>query len=124
MRRMIIKGNILNPVSYDEIEVKKQHFIIIEDGIIKGIHARLPEEYQHADVIDVQDDLIIPAFSDLHIHASQFAERGTGMDCLLFDWLNNYTFPQESKFGNIDYARSIYNANNFARLVLNRRTHD
>ena len=30
------------------------------------------------------------------------------MDCLLFDWLNNYTFPQESKFSDREYAKVIY----------------
>ena len=52
--------------------------------------------------------MLIPAFSDLHIHAPQYTERGRGMDCLLFDWLSKYTFPEESKFSDISYARVIY----------------
>ena len=54
--------------------------------------------------------MIIPAFSDLHVHASQYIERGLGMDMLLSDWLNQYTFPQEARFADMDYARPIYDA--------------
>ncbi|MBQ4253981.1 MAG: hypothetical protein II712_04050, partial [Erysipelotrichaceae bacterium] len=26
----------------------------------------------------------------------------------MFDWLNKYTFPQESRFKDVNYARTIY----------------
>ena len=32
------------------------------------------------------------------------------MDCLLSDWLNHYTFPQESQFRDMDYAKESYDA--------------
>jgi guanine deaminase len=32
------------------------------------------------------------------------------MDLLLADWLNTYTFPQEAKFSDMDYARAVYDA--------------
>ena len=32
------------------------------------------------------------------------------MDCLLSDWLNHYTFPQESRFQNMEYAKNCYDA--------------
>ena len=45
---------------------------------------------------------------DLHIHAPQYAFRGTGMDCELLDWLRLYTFPEEAKYADIDYAARAY----------------
>lgn len=54
--------------------------------------------------------MIIPAFSDLHVHGAQYVQRGIGMDCLLSDWLNNYTFPQEAGFKDLSYAKKCYDA--------------
>ena len=62
------------------------------------------------EVVDYGDKLIIPAFSDLHVHGAQYVQRGIGMDCLLSDWLNHYTFPQESRFANMEYAKNCYDA--------------
>ena len=104
----IYKGNIISSRSYDQLDIIENGYVIVEDGFIREVLASLPEEYKDEKVTDYGDDLIIPAFSDLHIHAPQFAQRGIGMDRLLFDWLNEYTFPQESNYADIDYARAIY----------------
>ncbi len=108
----IHKGNIITSASYDELKIIKQGYIAVKDGFIEDVSDTLKDEYKNETLIDHKDDLILPAFSDLHMHAPQYPQRGIGMDCLLFDWLNDYTFPQESNYRDIDYARSVY-----ARLV-------
>ena len=108
----VYKGNIISSTSYDELIVCRNSFIIVKDGIIEDICEILPEKYEGIEVNDYGEDLIIPAFSDLHMHAPQYTQRGIGMDRLLFDWLNDYTFPQESCFRDEDYARAVY-----ARLI-------
>ena len=108
----IHKGNIITSASYDELKIIEQGYIAVQDGFIEDVSDTLKEEYKNETLIDHKDDLILPAFSDLHMHAPQYPQRGIGMDCLLFDWLNDYTFPQESNYRDIDYARSVY-----ARLV-------
>ena len=50
----------------------------------------------------------LPGFIDLHIHAPQWAQAGTAMDIPLHDWLDTYTFPLESKFSDLDFARKVY----------------
>ena len=60
------------------------------------------------DFIDADNDLVVPGLVDLHIHAPQFAFRGTNMDLELMDWLNTYTFPEESKFSDLSYADKVY----------------
>ena len=104
----IYRGNIISSKSWDELEVHERGYVVVEDGVIAGVHDELPEEYAKCDVCDYGDRIIIPAFSDLHMHAPQYVERGVGMDCLLFEWLNTYTFPQESRFADRDYAGKIY----------------
>lgn len=50
----------------------------------------------------------LPGFIVLHVHAPQWAQSGTALDIPLYDWLNTYTFPLESKFSDLDFAREVY----------------
>ena len=52
--------------------------------------------------------LIIPGFTDLHLHAPQYAFRGMRMDHELLEWLNYSAFPEEARFRSADYARKAY----------------
>jgi guanine deaminase len=110
-------GDILYAPSAEKIETYANHWIVVEEGMVTGIFSALPERYAGIEQRDYSDSLIIPAFSDLHIHASQYFQRGVGMDKLLFDWLNDYTFPQEARFSDTSYARAAYGAlmNEFIR---------
>ena len=101
----IYHGDILFTPAADQLSVYENSYIIVEDGVVSQICERVPEEYKGAEVVDYGDKLIIPAFSDLHVHGAQYVQRGIGMDCLLSDWLNHYTFPQESRFRDMDYAK-------------------
>ena len=106
----IYHGDILFTPAADQLSVYENSYIIVEDGVVSQICERVPEEYKGAEVVDYGDKLIIPAFSDLHVHGAQYVQRGIGMDCLLSDWLNHYTFPQESRFRDMDYAKESYDA--------------
>ena len=50
--------------------------------------------------------IIAPGFVDLHIHYPQTDVIGSPADGLL-PWLENYTFPHESRFVDSDYAASV-----------------
>lgn len=106
----ILHGNILFSKSQDELAAYEDSYLVVDGGRVQEICAVLPEQYRGAEITDYGSGVIIPAFSDLHVHASQYVERGLGMDMLLSDWLNQYTFPQEARFADMDYARPIYDA--------------
>ncbi|MBQ6334075.1 MAG: amidohydrolase family protein [Erysipelotrichaceae bacterium] len=108
----VYKGNIISSETFDKLRVIENGYIVVEDGFIKEVCQNLKDEYKDVELIDYGNKLIVPAFSDLHMHAPQYTQRGIGMDCLLFDWLNNYTFPQEANYKDPAYAKSVY-----ARLV-------
>lgn len=101
-------GDILYAPNAEKIESFADHWIVVENGIVSGIFPALPERYAEIEQRDYGSSLIIPAFSDLHTHASQYFQRGVGMDKLLFDWLNDYTFPQEARFSDLSYAKAAY----------------
>ena len=108
MADFVCHGDILYSESIEKLKVFEDSYLVVQDGFVEGIYETLPEKFQGVEVKDYGRGLIIPAFSDLHIHASQFVQRGVGMDKLLFDWLNDYTFPQEARFASMDYAKNVY----------------
>ena len=104
----IYRGTVVYAAERDKLAAFPGANILVEDGFVKNVLKNLPEELAELPVQDYGNALIIPAFSDLHIHASQYAQRGIGMDKLLFDWLMDYTFPQETKFADLSYAKMVY----------------
>lgn len=103
-----VKGNIIYTKVFGEYETIKDGIIIVEDKIIKGIYDELPIEYENITIKDYGDNLIIPGFIDLHLHAPQFPNMGLGVDRELIPWLNKYTFPEEKKYDNLQYAEKVY----------------
>ncbi len=104
----IYHGDIVYSESWEKLRIYPDSYILVEDGFVKGIVSQLPEDYRSCHITDYGRGLIIPAFSDLHIHAPQYLQRGTGMDLLLSDWLEQYTFPQESRFADPQHAEAVY----------------
>lgn len=104
----LFKGNIIFTKTSDEFTVYKDGFILVKDGKVRGIFENLPNEYKDFDFIDYTDKLIIPGMNDLHCHAPQFRNLGMAMDMELIPWLDNFTFPEESKYSNIEYATNMY----------------
>ena len=106
----IYRGNIVYSKDRETLAVHRDSCIAVENGTVEGIYASLPERYAGAPLTDYGDSVLILAFSDLHVHAPKYPQRGLGMDLLLADWLNTYTFPQESKFADPAYAETVYEA--------------
>ncbi|TYZ66862.1 hypothetical protein PybrP1_012740 [[Pythium] brassicae (nom. inval.)] len=59
-------------------------------------------------LVDLGDRLLVPGFVDGHAHAPQYSFVGVGMHLPLLDWLEQYTFPSEVKFADVEYARAVY----------------
>ena len=95
-------------ISFDKIETIEQGYLVCEEGICRGAFSQLPTEYGNFPVIDCGDNLIIPGMTDLHTHAPQYACRGFAMDLELLEWLNTYTFPQEARYADVEYAKRAY----------------
>ena len=108
MASFVLKGHICHSLDRDHIDTKENHYLVCVDNRCAGIFAELPEQYQNLPLTDFGDRLLMPGMSDLHIHAPQFSFRGLGMDMELLDWLNVHTFPEESRYQDLDYAKLAY----------------
>ena len=104
----VIKGNICQTLHPKELDLHENAYAVCVDGVSKGVFDTLPEEYTSLPLYDYGDTLIFPGMVDLHVHAPQYAFRGMCMDLELMDWLNQYTFPEEEKYENLEYAEKAY----------------
>ena len=104
----ILQGNIVYSKSPWELAVCRRGYVVCQDGYVKGVYQTLPFRLGGNPIADYGDCLIIPGLVDLHVHASQYAVRGTGMDRELLEWLETTPFPEEAKFADPEYAQKAY----------------
>ena len=50
----------------------------------------------------------LPGFVDIHVHAPQWPQAALALDEPLYLWLEQRTFPLESKFSDMEFARRVY----------------
>ena len=55
-----------------------------------------------------KNEYLLPGFVDLHVHAPQWPNLGLALDLPLEEWLQACTFPLEARYGDIGYARGVY----------------
>ena len=106
----IIHADIVYSKDREHLAVHPDSYIAVEKGTVAGIWSKIPEEYRNAPLTDHGSDVLIPAFSDLHVHAPQYLNRGIKTDLLLEDWLGECTFPMEARYADPEFARLAYDA--------------
>ncbi len=108
MGDFVLKGHICYSESKNELITRENAYVVCVGGKSKGVFSELPQQYAVLPLKDYGDCLIVPGMIDLHIHAPQYAFRGMCMDLELMDWLNRYTFPEEAKYMELEYAERAY----------------
>ncbi|MEL7115958.1 MAG: guanine deaminase [Pseudomonadota bacterium] len=95
--------------------------VVVAEGRIAalGDGASLRAAHPEADVVDMGEALLTAGFVDAHAHYPQTAMIASWGKRLI-DWLNTYTFPEEMRFGDADYAAAI--AARYFDLILSHGT--
>ena len=107
--KKVYKAHILFTKEKDHFEVFENGYIAVEDGIVLGVASNLKDlGCEGVEVTDFGNKLLIPAMNDMHVHAPQVHNQGVAMDLELLPWLQNYTFPEESKYADVHYAERMY----------------
>ncbi|MDD3213938.1 MAG: amidohydrolase family protein [Eubacteriales bacterium] len=104
----VVKGNLCYSNCPSCLTTLPNGYLVFADGVCAGVFSELPQQYAGLPLADYGDALILPGFTDLHLHAPQFAYRGLGMDLELIEWLNERAFPEESKYADMAYAERAY----------------
>jgi guanine deaminase len=97
----------MNPVSPGRVERLEPGFLVVAGDRIERLTREDPRpELESAEFVDLTGRVILPGFVDTHVHLPQFAIMGVGKGELL-TWLNTYTYPEEARFADPDYAARI-----------------
>ncbi len=125
--RHLLTGHVLqfsgNPFTapWDEaVRIEENSALLIENGQIAALgeaarNAAGPDAIHHAH----EGQLILPGFVDAHAHYPQTAMIASWGKRLI-DWLNSYTFPEETRLSDPAYAATI--ASRYLDLVLDHGT--
>jgi guanine deaminase len=99
---------------YDAFRYEEDGGLLLRDGkiIAAGTYADVASQAgEGVEKIDHRPHLLLPGFIDAHAHFPQMQVIAS-YGAELLDWLNKYTFPEETKFRNAQHGRRI------ARLFL------
>ena len=117
-KTFVIHGNFAHTPSFGKLEILKDSYIGIKDGIIEFVEQNkdiISSNYNipQKDILEYYDKnnptFFVPGFIDLHVHSAQYAFCGTGTDIPLMKWLNKYTYPSEYKtINNKSYTTHLY----------------
>lgn len=107
-KRRLFKGNFIFAAREDHIEIIEQGWLASEDGRVVSCGKERPAGWEHTAFEDFGDALVIPPFADIHLHAVQYVNRALGLDKKLLEWLKAYTYPEEKRFADLDYARRVF----------------
>ena len=101
------KGNIIFTKTKEEFTTMENSYILVDDdGRVVSCQQQKPDaDYE---IIDYGDRLIIPGFTDCHVHASQMPTIGIGYNTELIEWLDTLTIPQEIRLHDTEYAKKVY----------------
>lgn len=119
----LIRGQTLSfGASAQEVTHESRGGVVVgDDGTIlwTGPMPLLPRNLQGLPTDDYGDNIVMPGFIDPHIHFPQLRMLAApGKD--LLDWLTRFTFPEEARYGDFEYAKA--NAKTFVDTLFSNGT--
>ena len=106
---LALKGRVLNfndGLDASQYDYWQKGCVVVENGYISTVgDASSVAVPAGAEIVDHGDGLILPGFIDGHVHYPQMSVIAS-YGAKLIDWLNTYTFPEEAKFSNEEYAKA------------------
>lgn len=95
----IYRADILYSTKPGELTALPRGYVVVEDdGVVRGTYRVLPDALSGCQVEDLGNLLLIPGFTDLHLHAAQLPTAGLGYDGTGNEWFTRYTYPAEQSY--------------------------
>ena len=107
-------GSFFHTPEYGKMEYLEDALIEVDSqGIIQRMgpaDAQLIASYRESGkLVELGEGRCgLPGFVDIHVHAPQWPQAALALDEPLYVWLDQRTFPLESKFADLDFANKVY----------------
>ena len=115
---LAVAGTLMQTPAPDRIAVTDAVVEVDDAGMVAAVHDRstaggaaagraaLDSAAERVDL--AEGTLLMPGLVDLHIHAPQWPQLGTGLDLPLERWLFDYTFPLEARYADTAFAAAVW----------------
>ena len=114
---LAVAGTLMQTPAPDRIMVTDA-VVEVQAGSITAVHDRSTPEGAAAGraALDAAAErvelapgtFLMPGMVDLHVHAPQWPQLGTGLDLPLERWLVEYTFPLEARYADTGFAVAVW----------------
>lgn len=115
---LAVAGTLMQTPAPDRLAVINAVVEVDNAGAIVAVHDRSTSEGatsgqtaldSAAERVDLAEGTVLmPGLVDLHIHAPQWPQLGTGLDLPLERWLFDYTFPLEARYADAEFATTVW----------------
>ena len=115
---LAVAGTLMQTPAPDRIAVTDAVVEVDDAGMVAAVHDRstaggAAAGWRALDTAAERVDLaegtfLMPGLVDLHIHAPQWPQLGTGLDLPLERWLFDYTFPLEARYADTAFAATVW----------------
>ena len=111
----LFRATVMQTPARDRLEVLEDAVIAVDDaGVITAVESAATDGGTRLlrsgpDLVATSPGtVLIPGLVDLHVHAPQWPQLGTGLDLPLERWLFEYTFPLEARYADLAFARTVW----------------
>ncbi len=115
---LVVAGTLMQATTPGHLEVTDAVVEVDRTGVITAVHDRASTEgaaaaqrciKSAAQLVELDSNTVLmPGLVDMHVHAPQWPQLGTGLDLPLERWLLDYTFPLEARYSNSDFATAVW----------------
>ncbi len=115
---LAVAGTLMQTPAPDRLAVINAVVEVDNAGAIVAVHDRSTSEGatsgraaldSAAERVELEPfTVLMPGLVDLHIHAPQWPQLGTGLDLPLERWLFDYTFPLEARYADAEFAATVW----------------
>ena len=112
---LVVRATLMQTPARDRLQVIEDAVVAVDErGVITAVEPAATAEGVAllAGVGEVVTGppgaVLLPGLVDLHVHAPQWPQLGTGLDLPLERWLFEYTFPLEARYADPAFAQPVW----------------
>jgi guanine deaminase len=113
--RLVVLGTVLQAPGPQALEVLADVAVVVgHDGriadVFGGDTVEAADACRDAERVErlTAAERLLPGLVDLHVHAPQWPQLGTGLDLPLERWLFEHTFPLEARYRDPAFAAAVW----------------